>query len=660
MEASECIQAFLEFFENNYKDKIVAAKSFLEVSFNDLSGWNADLANELLDSPEDTIKSAELAMDQLGKKLSVWFTCLPPTQIRNIWEIRREDVGPFVGLKGIINKSSQVIHVCTEAKFECPSCGNVINVLQLGSQFKEPSKCGCGRKGKFIMLDKKVADTIKMGLIDDLMEEGNKDRSMAREKLGILSGDDLTSHKVDRMIRPGRKVLLNGYFSYVQKSQSTEFDSIFQVNSIEFIEVGWDTVKVSPSEESQIKRLTTEDNIIERLSESIADVEGYSEVKKACLLQLAGAPNLYDQNKHLTSRGTIHILLIGNPGVSKTFIAKRAGGIAPLNYFQSAANASGRGLVASVAKDPDIDGYAVYPGVVAMAHKGIAIIDEIDKTHKEDYGDHNNAMNDMLVTVAKANVKAKIDAETSYLATANPKNRIFTDYGEPYFEQIDMPKDFQDRFDIIFPMLPATDVGSKERIMDIMLDRHVSKEEQKSWNPEFSHEFIRNYVAYCRRVNPRPKLSKSLFKIIKERLTNLMQPRGEDQAKISFRQLESILRFAYASARLRLRDISEQDIDLAFELKYKSFTSLKIIDSSGVWKWNIEEGVSEDKISDDKKIYGIIKEFLPDDRAIAEIQDIVDACVKVGIAEDKVEMYLEKKKRIGDFIEPRRGKIKKM
>ena len=663
MDAKESIVIFTEFFENNCIDKIASTNSVLEVGFDSLSKWNIDLANELLANPEDTIKAAEIALKSIDitedKELSVWFVGLPKSQQKNIWQVRKNDIGGMLGLRGIINKISPITPICKSAKFECPTCGSITTILQTDTAFKEPSKCSCGRKGRMIMLHKEMEDTIKLGLIDDLMEEDNADRSIAREKLSILSGDNLTSQDIDRRLKPGKKVIINGYFKYMQKANSKEFDLVFQANSIEFVEVGWDTVKVNKTEERQIKELAKQDDIIERLSDSIADVEGFKEVKAACLLLLAGAPHMHDKNKHLVSRGTIHVLLIGNPGTGKSFLAKRAGAISPLHYFQSAATASGKGLVASVVKDPDIDGYAVYPGVVVMASKGVATIDEIDKTNKDDYGDHNNAMNECEVTIAKANIKARLEADTSYLATANPEHRVFTTF-EPYHEQIAMPKDFQDRFDIIFPMMPSDKAEERDRIMDIMLERHIGDEEQKKWNPEFTHEFIRKYIAYCRRANPKPKVSRELFKTIKKRLSELMRPKDEEQVKVSYRHLESIMRFAYASARLRLRDITESDIDLAFSLKFASFKELGIIDISGAYNWSVEEGVQEEKISDDKVIHDILKEMLPDTSALAEIQEIVNACIKKGIEEEKVDEYIEKKKMMGDFIEPKRGFLKRM
>ena len=657
---SEKISEFADFFAKNYMAKLTQSKDCIILPFTSLSEWSVDLASELLDSPEDYLKMANLAVQTLvdDKSIYVRFTGLPKIQHRNVWETRKEDVSKFIALTGIINKSSSIIHLCQVAKFECHNCGSIIVIAQNDGKFIEPFSCSCGRKGKFILIDKEFTDIIKLGVIDDLMARENVDRSIAREKLAILS-HDLTSLEVDQKIKPGKKVILNGYFKYQQKSGSAEFDSIFHVNSIEFVKVGWDTVKASKAEEEEIIKLAKQKDIVPRLAESIADVEGFKEAKIACLLMLTGAPHKYDENGHLVSRGTTHILLIGNPGGGKTFLAKRAGSISPIYSFASAATASGKGLVAAVSQDKDIGAWVIYPGVVAMASKGVCVIDEIDKTHKEDYGDHNNAMNDMTVIIAKGNVKGKLETETNYLATANPENRIFTEY-DTYANQIDMPKDFQDRFDLILPMVSPTDKIAQEKIMDIMLERHTDDKGKKSWNPEFTHDFIQKYIAYCRKNNPNPILSTELFAYIKKKLVELMRPRSEEQSMISFRHLESILRFAYESARLKLRDITEEDVDLGFNLKKKSFVELGIISGVGGFSWAKLENIEEKVISEKEIIHDVLKEILPDTHTFGDWQEIIRKCKEKGVDEDIAEEHIHKLMTKGDFYEPKRGYLRRI
>ena len=98
--------------------------------------------------------------------------------IRNI---RSKHINKFVHVEGIVRQKSDVRPQVTAAKFECPVCGNVINVLQLNGSFKEPSKCGCGRKGKFTLLSKELVDAqgIVLEEVPENLEGGEQPKRMS-------------------------------------------------------------------------------------------------------------------------------------------------------------------------------------------------------------------------------------------------------------------------------------------------------------------------------------------------------------------------------------------------------------------------------------------------------------------------------------------------
>lgn len=667
MDITEQINRFQKFFEDIYKEKIITSfmegKKYFEINFNDLVLADMELTEQFLNEPEDIFRVMEAALEHFDipenlRPFKPRLVKLPTEYIRDVWEIRNEDIGKFIAIKGIISKFSNIIHDCQSAKFECKSCGLKITILMKDGKFKEPSKCTCGGRN-FIRMKPTMIDLMRVGITDDLMDEDNKNRSVARTKIAILAGT-LTSREAESLIATGRKVILNGYFEYKQKGNTTEFESVFMVNSIEYIEVGWHAVELTKSEVNHIEELAKQPDIICRLAQSVADIKGYDEAKKACLLQLAGSPHIYDKNGVLASRGTIHVLLIGNPSTAKTYMAKRFGRINPIYSFQSASTASGKGLVAAVQNDPEMGCATLYPGVVAMANRGVVVIDEIDKTNEDDYGDHNNAMEDMEVIVAKSNVKARLETKTSYLATANPESRVFIQE-IPFFKQINMPADFQDRFDIIFPMFSPTDKDKMESIMDIMLDRHLEDGEKQLWQPEFDHEFIQKYIAHCIKTKERPKMSKELFPFIKEKVHELMKPKNEEQEKITFRNINSITRFAYASARLHLRDVTKDDLLIAFELKRRSFIDLKIIDEHGVTDWGMIEHIVPDQPSLTEKVHrlrSLIREMTNNfvDGKIPWV-NLVEAAQKAGISEDETDELFEKLKRNGDVYEPVYGFI---
>ena len=190
MDASEQIKKFEEFIQSTYYDALLeqsrTGKNVLEISFNDLSVFEPELADLLLDMPEDIIKAAEFAIGGFDlpseqKKFRVRFKDVPEMQKIKIRNIRSKHIDKFISTIGVVRQKSDVRPQVTTAKFECPSCGNVISVLQLdASKFKEPSRCGCGRKGKFRLLSKELVDAQRIVLEEapEDLDGGEKPKRM--------------------------------------------------------------------------------------------------------------------------------------------------------------------------------------------------------------------------------------------------------------------------------------------------------------------------------------------------------------------------------------------------------------------------------------------------------------------------------------------------
>ena len=66
MDATELIRKLQEFFEKNYYaellEKIRKNEKFIQIDFSKLSAFDPELADLLLDQPEEIIKGAELAI----------------------------------------------------------------------------------------------------------------------------------------------------------------------------------------------------------------------------------------------------------------------------------------------------------------------------------------------------------------------------------------------------------------------------------------------------------------------------------------------------------------------------------------------------------------------------------------------------------------------
>ena len=215
MEGAEQVKRFKEFLESNYHPKLLKmirkGQSFIVIDFSDLLKFNPELADELLEDPEEVIKAGEIAIQEFDlpdnlKNFKIRFNNLPEDQKIMIRNIRSKHINKLFVMEGVVRQKSDVRPQVTSARFECPNCGNIINVLQLDTQFKEPNKCGCGRKGKFRLLTKELVDA--QGIV--LEEAPEIIPETAEEALRALADElDLSAGQLFGILRSavtGRKV----------------------------------------------------------------------------------------------------------------------------------------------------------------------------------------------------------------------------------------------------------------------------------------------------------------------------------------------------------------------------------------------------------------------------------------------------------------------
>jgi len=185
MEAAEQVRKFEEFLDTNYKAELIEnirkGNDFLPVDFSLLSQFDPDLANLLLEDPENVLKAAEIAVNNFNlARQPVNFLIrvfnIPQSQVIKIREVRSKHINKFLSVIGLVRQKTDVRPQVTSSRFECPSCGNIIPILQLDSKFREPTSCGCGRKGKFRLVSKELVDAqgIVLEEIPDQLDGGEQ------------------------------------------------------------------------------------------------------------------------------------------------------------------------------------------------------------------------------------------------------------------------------------------------------------------------------------------------------------------------------------------------------------------------------------------------------------------------------------------------------
>tara|TARA_Y100000031_G_C8247023_1_gene398597 strand:- start:986 stop:3019 length:2034 start_codon:yes stop_codon:yes gene_type:complete len=669
--ATEQIKRFQDFLESYYYQQIIENLrkdyKFVVVDFAELSKFDLDLANELLENPEDIIKAAELAIEQFDlediKGFKVRFKNLPENQMIMIRNIRSKHIGKFIYADGIVRQKSDVRPQVTAAKFECPVCGNIINVLQLNGSFKEPSKCGCGRKGKFTLISKELVDA--QGLVLEEVPESLEGGEQPK-RINIFLKDDLVSPLSERKTNPGSKISIIGMVKEVPiisktGSKSTRFDLMLEANYIEAVEETFYEVEITDEEEQKIIELSQDPSLYSKLVNSAApSIYGYNKVKEALLLQLVGGVRKIRSDK-VVSRGDTHILLVGDTGSGKSAMLKRISVIAPKGRYVAGRGVSGAGITASVVRDEFLKGWSLEAGALVLANEGLCVIDEMDKMTPEDRDAMHEALEQQTVSISKANIQATLISRTTVLAAANPKFGRFDPYGI-IAEQIDLPPTLINRFDLIFPIKDIPDETKDQKMATHILKLH---QEPDFYEPEIPTEFLRKYIAYAKqKISPR--ITDGALNEIKEFYLKMRTSGGAEEGvktiPISARQLEALVRLTEASARLRLSNqAAKQDAKRAIELVEYCLMQVGLDRETG--KIDIDRIATGISASQRSHIM-VIKEIISDlENKVGKhipIDDIIEEAKNKDIDESKVEEVLEKLKRVGEIFEPRRSFIQKL
>ena len=657
-----------EFFEYYKKEigKDLKKGRAVHVSFQNLAQFSHVLAEQLLQKPEETIAILEVALEEIGivKGTRVRFIDLPPSQELKIREIRTRHIGQLIMVEGLVRQASDVRPQVVNAKFECPSCGTIISVLQVEKRFREPARCTCGRKTGFKLVSKDMVDAQRIIIEEspETLKGGEQPR-----RIQVFLKEDLVDPKMEERTTPGSKVKVIGILKEVpiplqSGAISTRFELAIEANNIIPLEETYEELEISEEEERQIKELASDPDIYNKLVASIApSVFGYEQIKLGIALQLFGG---YKKRRSdgTYSRGDIHILLVGDPGVAKSVLLKFVASIAPRGRYIVGKSASGAGLTATVVRDEYLRGWALEAGAMVLANKGIACIDEMEKMSEEDRSAMHEAMEQQTVTISKANVQAQLRAETSVLGAANPKFSRFDPYA-PVAQQIDMAPTLINRFDLIFVMKDIP-----ERTRDEAIATHVLLEHRGAApKPPIEPELLKKYIAYAKQ-KVFPKLTNEAVAEIKRFYVELRNAPAisEELAyqrpiPISARQLEALVRLSEASARVRLSNkITKEDARRAIQLMHLFLLQVGIDKETGAI--DIDKIVTGIPASERSKIVFVRDAIVRLESRIGKEIPISELKAELAekINEEEIDDILEKLKRSGDIFEPRKGFIQRI
>jgi len=656
---------FFDFPENKKElgNAIRRGDNVIPLDFLKLTEFSNKLSNEILVNPEEILRTIEVAIQESGliKNVRVRLINLPESQEIKIRNMRAKHLNELVVIEGIIRKASDVRPQIVNAKFECPSCGTQIEVLQIEKKFREPSRCSCGRRGGFKLKSKEMHDTQRL-----VIEESPESLIGGEQpkRIDVFLKEDLVEPKMEEKTTPGSRVKAIGVLNEIpiplhSGGISTRYELAIQANNLIPLEETFEELDIDEEDERQIIELSEDPNIFEKLAKSIApSIWGYKEIKKSLILQLfSGVQKVYPDGQK--SRGDIHILLVGDPGVAKSVMLGFMANISPKGRYVVGKSASGAGLTATVVKDEYLRGWSLEAGAMVLANKGLVCIDELEKMDAQDRSAMHEAMEQQTITISKANVQATLRAQTSVLAAANPKLGRFDPY-QPIAQQIDLPPTLINRFDVIFTLKDMPDRDKDEKIATHVLEEH-KKEGKEMLIPK---ELFRKYVAYAKQ-RVKPKLSEEAVKEIKHFYIELRnKPTSSESSMrpipISPRQLQALIRMAEASAKLKLnKTVSVEDAREAISLmKYYLMQVGYDYESGELDIDRIQTGIPTSQRNKIIRVRETITRLESKLGKLIPVEEI-EKELENSMSKSEIEEAIIKLRTQGDIFEPRKGFVQK-
>ncbi|MDI6738370.1 MAG: minichromosome maintenance protein MCM [Nanoarchaeota archaeon] len=636
MEEVNNIELFENFFQDFYIDKIQKAvtygKKSIYIKFSDLSIFNSELANNLLDSPDIILNCALDALSNLKFNLIPRITGLT-TNIYKVKELRAKMTDKLVQIKGIIKKTTKVKQETLKTNFECPSCGNTWSIHQKGNLKKEPRLCSCGRKGHFTVTSEEIGDYQNIN-IEELSEEIETTEQPQQVKC-LLKGD-LCSSNLDSHKSPGTKVNVVGFYRTEEKSAKNNAkllrrDSFFDILSIE--PIGSLELNENISDEDMLKirefsSLPFNDLIVNLSISVVPSVYGHDMIKLALLLQQIGGVRRTGVDG-TNMRGSLHILLVGDTGTAKSQLGRAIKHLMPKARYVSGKGASGVGITASLVRDDD-GSFALEAGAMVLANGSTLIMDEIDKLKEDEASHMNEGMEDQIISISKSGINATLMARTSILAIANPIFSRF-DLSKDIPSQINIHPTIISRCDLVLPVFYNYD----SNISDFILNNRTYKANEPLKLIPF--DILRKYIIFAQSIQP--VRSDEINSKLRDFHKKYAQNTNNGQIRMEYRQLEALIRLSEASAKMRLSNIVEEcDIKIAFDLIMFMLQQLGIDNHGNIEVDKIFTGHTQKKKGKYFEIMEIMQSLiLKSDKGGVSADDLYEVILNSGMKISKFE-----------------------
>ena len=677
----------------------------LSIPFHELQAFDPDFAEDILQFPRQILNTGKDTLREIcrerGEDLDVILRVgeLPRDSRRAIREIGSSDIEKLRSSDVQVIKISEIKPRMHIAAFQCEACGVAQEIIQNNErELIEPIRClptdqgGCGENAgrggatRFNLVFN-ISRLINNQWIEiqELPESVESGAQPGRAKV-LLEGDLVNKHL------PGQRIVANMipvvYSEVIKNKKTPMFDIIYHLISSEHESVPFTEIKITDEEQDEILAISQREDLLRLMQNSIApsifSTGVMNFVKRSLALQLFGGVSRKNSDGTRT-RGDIHILIMGDPGVAKSQLLTYVSELSPRGKFASGGGVSGAGLTAAAVRDTFADGrFSLEAGVLPLSDRGLAAIDEFDKISDDDRKVMHPAMEQQRIDISKGGITASLPSRCAIIAAANPKDGRFSNRASNSsvlrsFKETGLEAPLASRFDIIWMMRdepkPENDEMIAKHILlsrtkgvpEALIDEFVATdpvEEDKDQilkegvdgTEHLSQSFLRKYIAFAKR-NYHPNIDKDVMALILEYYVQERQSYGREDTDeggesnvvpITARALEALIRLTEAHARMFLReDATAEDAKVALAV-FKHWR-----EESGIEDESEFSGTSVKQRNTSVIIKNIIRDICTENGNNATKIEIYNRALAKKIDEFTVDRIISQMRASGVLFQPK-------